>query len=267
MDFTIKTYKKLLQTFLDNGYALIPYQEYCTNKPQGKFLILRHDVDEFAKNALKMAQTEHSLGVKATYYFRIVKQSNHPDIITKIADMGHEIGYHYEDLAFAKGDMAVARKTFADNLKYFRTYYPIQTVCMHGSSTSTYDNRDFWKTYKLSDFDLIAEPYLSTDFKSVFYFTDTGYAWDGGKYAVRDVVENNFGLSFHSSKEIMVSVNKGTFPQQSFMLAHTLWTDSVWQWLMLHLREFLRNNFKYMAQRNKFLNKLYAKMVKAYWKK
>ncbi len=267
MDFTIKTYKKLLQSFLQNGYSLIPYKEYCENIPEGKFLILRHDVDEVANNALKMAQTEHDLGVKATYYFRIVKQSNKPEIIKKIADMGHEIGYHYEDLAFAKGNLQIAKKTFEKNLAYFRTYYPVKTVCMHGSSTSKYDNRDFWKENQLADFGLIGEPYLTTDFKSIFYFTDTGYAWDGGKYAIRDVVKNHFGLTFHSSKEIIASVNKGEFPEQSLMLGHTLWSSTVTQWTLLHLREFLRNNLKYMAQRNKFLKKIYSAMVKAYWKK
>ncbi|VBB44592.1 Polysaccharide deacetylase [uncultured Paludibacter sp.] len=267
MDFTLKTYKRLLKTFLSNGYSLITYETYCSKKPDGKFLILRHDVDELAFNALKMAEVENALGVKATYYFRIVKQSNQPDIIRKIVELGHEIGYHYEDLSFSKGNFEIAKKTFEENLKYFRTYYPVKTVCMHGSSTSKYDNRDFWGKYNLKDFALIGEPYLTTDFEKVFYFTDTGYAWDGGKYSVRDVVENKFGLTFHSSKQIMEAVNKGNFPQQNLMLAHTLWSDNISQWFLLHLREFLRNNLKYFAQRNKILKKIYSGMVKAYWER
>ena len=126
-----------------------------------------------------MAKLEHELGVSATYYFRIVQQSNKPDIIKKIAELGHEIGYHYEDLAFAKGDITLAKQTFKENLAYFRTFYPVKTVCMHGSSTSKYDNREFWKNFKLKDFNLIGEPYLTTDFNEVFYLTDTGYSWDG----------------------------------------------------------------------------------------
>lgn len=266
MDFTIKTYKRLLQSFLSNDYALITYERYCTHKPNSKFLILRHDVDEIASNALKMAQVENKLGVKATYYFRIVKQSNRPEIIRKIAKLGHEIGYHYEDLAFAKGNMSVAQRTFERNLAYFRTFYPVRTVCMHGSSTSKYDNREFWKTYQLDEFGLIGEPYLTTDFSKIFYFTDTGYAWDGSKYAVRDTVETHFNLTFHASDEIIRAVEQGDFPEKSLMLAHTLWSDSVFQWILLHLREFLRNHLKYMAQRNKFLKNIYARMVKAYWK-
>ena len=266
MDFTLKTYKELLETFIANEYSLISYEKYLSEKIEGKFLIIRHDVDEIASNALKMAEIENTLGVKATYYFRIVKQSNHPEIIRKIVELGHEIGYHYEDLSFSKGVLDISKKTFDENLIYFRTYYPVKTVCMHGSSSSAYDNREFWKRYKLEDFGLIGEPYLTTDFNKIFYFTDTGYAWDGGKYSVRDVVENKFGLKFHSSKQIMDAVQKGNFPQHNLMLAHTLWSDNIFQWILLHLREFLRNNLKYMAQRNEFLKKIYASAVKAYWR-
>lgn len=267
MDFTIKTYERLLKSFLTNGYSLITYQQYCKQKPEGNFVILRHDVDEIANNALKMAKVEHRLGISATYYFRIVKQSNQPNIIKAISALGHEIGYHYEDLAFTKGDLQQARKTFEKNLTYFREFYPVCTVCMHGSSTSKYDNREFWRAFSLSDFGLIGEPYLTTNFKDIFYFTDTGYAWDGGKYAVRDIVEDSFGISFHSSDEIIRAVEKGDFPPQCLMLAHTLWSDNIMQWTLLHIREFIRNNLKYLAMRNKFLHNIYGRMVKAYWKR
>lgn len=266
MDFTLKTYKRLLESFLSSGYALITYEHYCKEKPEGKFLIVRHDVDEIAANALKMAEIEYQLGVKATYYFRIVKQSNRPDIIKAIVGLGHEIGYHYEDLTFAQGDLQQARQRFEVNLAYFRRFYPVRTVCVHGSSTSEYDNRDFWKIFALKDFDLIGEPYLTTDFNNVFYFTDTGYAWDGSKYIVRDVVDSSFNLSFHTSDEIVAAVRKGDFPAQCLMLAHTLWTDDPVLWTALHLREFLRNNLKYIAMRNQWVNRIYRKMVKAYWR-
>ncbi|HHT23884.1 MAG TPA: hypothetical protein GXZ87_11365 [Bacteroidales bacterium] len=265
-DFTLKTYKHLLQSFLSRNYKLINYSAYCKGVDADKFLILRHDVDEIAGNALKMAKLEHELGVSATYYFRIVQQSNKPEIIRKIASLGHEIGYHYEDLALAKGDLQFAKQTFEENLAYFRTFYPVKTVCMHGSSTSKYDNREFWKNFELKDFGLIGEPYLTTNFNEVYYLTDTGYAWDGGKFAVRDMVENSFDVTYHSSDDIIKVVEAGTFPDKCLMLAHTLWTDGYFQWTMLHIREFLRNNLKYVAQRNKLAKTIYSKLVKAYWK-
>lgn len=38
---------------------------------------------------------------------------------------------------------------FGKHLSLFRKLYPVQTVCMHCSSGSPYDNRDLWKYYQL----------------------------------------------------------------------------------------------------------------------
>ena len=101
----------------------------------------------------------------------------------------------------------------------------------------------------------------------MYYLTDTGYAWDGGRFAIRDVVESGFGLSFHSTKQIVECVNKGEFPETALVLAHTLWSDSCFQWNYLHIREFFRNRVKLAAKKHKGLAKCYDKMVTWYWKK
>lgn len=256
----------MLEAFQRNGYRFQTFEEMMTRPAEGKLVVMRHDVDEKAWNALKMAQLENTLGIHATYFFRVVKQSNVPEVIRQIVDLGHEVGYHYEDLASAEGDDALAIKSFEEHLNYFRGYYPVKSVCMHGSSTSKYDNRLMWERHALSDFGLVGEPYLSVDFEKVFYMTDTGYAWDGGKFATRDVVESHFGLSFHTTQQIVDCINQGVFPEQSLILAHTLWTDSLSQWYKLHLREYFRNNLKLMAQKNRFVGNLYGRMVKLYWK-
>jgi len=121
MDFTIRTYKKLLQSIVDSDYPVITKSEYFSNSGKfNKFIILRHDVDERPINALNMARVEHSLGLKSTYYFRIVKISNNADVIRQIVSLGHEIGYHYEDLALSNGNIELALNSFDKNLKYFR---------------------------------------------------------------------------------------------------------------------------------------------------
>ena len=112
--------------------------------------------------------------------FRIVKQSFDPDIIWKLWLWDNEVGYHYEDLVFLL--MVICPKLSGHLQLIFKKYgnfYPVRTVSMHGSSSSIYDNRTLWQHYRLADFGLIGEPYLTTDFQRVFYLTDTGYAWDG----------------------------------------------------------------------------------------
>ena len=137
MDFTLKT---TIPYFALCKRQINTFEEYCERKEDlsdSKFVILRHDVDEIASNALKIALLEHELGIRATYYFRIVKQSFDPDIIWKIVALGHEVGYHYEDLVFADGDMSKAIGTFATHLQEIRKFYPVRTVSMHGSSSSS----------------------------------------------------------------------------------------------------------------------------------
>lgn len=266
-DFTIKTYRNLLITFQQNGYTLLTLEQFFTQSPlPEKYIVLRHDVDEMPHNALNIAQVEYELGVKATYSFRIVKQSNQPEIIREIASLGHEIGYHYEDLVFAEGDFEKAITTFRANLAYFRNFYEVKTISMHGSSTSKYDNKDLWKHYDFKAEGLIGEPYLSVDYSDIFYLTDTGHAWDGYKIALRDKVEMNFPNVYRSTFEIMQAVENNEFPKKVLMLAHTLWTDNAFQWFFVSIREKMRNKLKIWSRSNRFIQKLYGGMVRAYWK-
>ena len=150
MDFTLRIYRKLLTALQHSGYRFITFEQYCQshllpNNPIAslpKFIILRHDVDLKAKNSLRTAQIEHELGIQASYYFRVVPQSNQPDIIRAIAALGHEIGYHYEDMALAHGHAEQAFVHFKKQLAYFRQFYPVTTICMHGAPTSKYDGRE-----------------------------------------------------------------------------------------------------------------------------
>ena len=157
MDFTHKKYSQLLNVFIDNGYRFITFENYC-NRERGnddKFVILRHDVDLKAENSLEIAKIEHHFGIKASYYFRVVEQSNKPEIIKAIASMGHEIGYHYEDMTVCEGQAEKAIAHFEKCLSYFRQYYPVETICMHGSPRSKFDGRDLWKDYDYHDYGII----------------------------------------------------------------------------------------------------------------
>lgn len=98
MDFTLSAYKQLVLTLQSQGYSFQTFEEDLKNSKE-KVVILRHDVDRLPGNSLKTAVLENELGIKASYYFRIVKESYDDDIIRQIAGMGHEIGYHYENLS------------------------------------------------------------------------------------------------------------------------------------------------------------------------
>ena len=246
MDFTLKIYKQLLSALQNAGYKFITFEAYCEGKRPEKFVIMRHDVDLRAGHSLAIAQAEAALGIKASYFFRVVPQSNQPDKIRAMAALGHEIGYHYEDLSLFKGDMEAAEAHFEKQLAHFRQFYPVRTVCMHGSPASRYDNRDLWKQYNYRDFGVIGEPYFDVDFEDVFYLTDTGRCWDGDKYSVRDKVKSSFTQSYHSTADIIRAAQAGTLPPRMMITTHPQRrTDHRLDWLL----ELVSQNVKNIVKR------------------
>ena len=262
-DFTLKIYRELLCTLRDRGYKFLTFEQYCelknldqTSSLPEKLIILRHDVDLKAGNSLQIAKIEHELGVQASYYFRVVPQSNKPEIIRAIADLGHEIGYHYEDMAMANGNVNQAMSHFQNQLAYFRQFYPVRTICMHGAPTSKWDGRDLWKCSDYRTLDVIGEPYFDVDFSQVFYLTDTGRCWDGYKVSVRDKIPmyqdqwTEQGLVYHNTKNIIEAVEESTLPPRVMMTTHPQrWTDNP----MLWAKELVLQSVKNMVKRMFFV--------------
>ena len=264
MDFTIKKYKELLASIKESDYAIQNMVGFMS-APAPRVIAFRHDVDERPANALQMAKAEQEAGICSTFYFRIGKISNNPEVIKSIADMGHEIGYHYEDFAACQGDVHKAAGQFKRNLAYFRQYYPVKTVCMHGSSMSDFDNRHFWNHCDLSDFGLIGEPYLSIDYSDVLYLTDTARTWDGGKYSIRDKVQKNYCVTgLGKTDDIIRRLKKNDLPDRIVLQSHTLWTDDLSEWMWLETREFVRNRLKRVLQHFPWMKNKALKAIQRY---
>ena len=252
MDFTIRKYKELLLSLQQQGYQFITFEQYCTqNKPTGQWVILRHDVDRKPQNSLATAQIEHSLGIRASYYFRIVPDSNQPEYIRQIAALGHEIGYHYEDMAIANGNAEKAFLHFQQQLAYFRQFYPVRTICMHGAPTSQWDGRELWKQYDYRSVNIIGEPYFDMDFSEVLYLTDTGRCWDGYNVSVRDkipVYQDEWvkqGLVYHTTNDLIRAIQVGQTPRRLMITTHPQrWTDNCWAWTKELLLQSVKNMIK-----------------------
>lgn len=166
-DFTTVSYRRLLDALVHEGYVFQTVRDFVRN-PAARVILLRQDVDDRKLHSLQFARIQHEYGIQSTFYFRVVPESYDPEVIREIASMGHEIGYHYEDMDFAHGDPAVALDYFEKHLKKLRLIVPIETICMHGSPRSRYDNRDIWKSYDYKQYKILAEPYLDLDFKKYF---------------------------------------------------------------------------------------------------
>ncbi len=251
MDFTFRTYEKLLQTLLEQGFSFITFTQYIEAKSSNlkssnlqilkssNLIILRHDVEARYGNALRMAQIEHKLNIRGSYYFRIFNKKGNEAVIRQIAALGHELGYHYDDLTASKGDHEKALLRFQKNLNYLRQFAHVTTITMEGAPLSRYDNRDLWspiinkstnqqinkstnmqhqtpKPYNL--FGILAEPYFDLDFNQMFYLTDTGRRWDGHLYNVRDKatkenpVTNPYFLQlrYHTTFDLIKAIKSST---------------------------------------------------------
>ena len=237
MDFTLATYAKLLEALKHTSYRFCTFQNYLEQSVEGKWVILRHDVDLLPANSLHTAELESSLGIHGVYYFRAVPESWDKAVILKIAALGHEIGYHYESLTTCKGNIDSAYTDFCRNLNRLRKIVEVKTICMHGSPRSPYDSKDIWKKYSYRDLGIIGEPYFDVDFGSTFYLTDTGRRWNGYKVSVRDRIEGyqeqwiKEGLVFHSTSDIMRAVKENRLPDRIMITVHPQrWNPFGYKW-------------------------------------
>ncbi len=178
IDFTLSAYELLLDSIRSAGYRSFTMKEWMENGGS-EYVVIRHDVDRRAGNALSTARLEKTKGIKATYYFRMTKGSFKEDIIRQISEMGHEIGYHYEDLSRNNGNYENAMADFKSNLGKLRSIAEISTIAMHGKPSSGINNLDMWKNCDCSEFGLTGEAYLTPDYSDVYYFSDTGRSWKG----------------------------------------------------------------------------------------
>lgn len=254
MDFTIKTYKSLLNELITAGYSFQTFSDFL-KKPSEKVILLRHDVEARYENALKLAQIQKESDIRATYYFRLQPKHYDLQIVNRIYELGHETGYHYDDLSFCKGNFSEAIKRFEKNLNILRSVVPVTSACMEGAPISKFDNRDLWTKFNLNDFGITSEPYFDLDFENVLYLTDTGRRWDG-KMALRD--NTKFYLSkINSNKtsipelkvkttyDLIKSVASGRMNDRVMMTFHPQrWNDKPLPWIKELVMQNVKNQVK-----------------------
>lgn len=248
MDFTVTIYRQLLKSLQQASYRFITFDDFLkSDHSEDRVIILRHDVDLLPQNSLKFAEIQAEAGIKGTYYFRAVPQSWDENVIKKIADLGHEIGYHYECLTTCKGDFVKAMADFDRNLKALRELAPVSTICMHGSPMSKYDSKDLWKDYSYQGFDIIGEPYFDIDFQKTFYLTDTGRRWNGDKVSVRDKVDTSFKSNYKKTQELIDSISQNQLPDQIMFTFHPQrWNDNLLIWTKELVLQNTKNIIKQM---------------------
>jgi hypothetical protein len=244
LDFTLEQYARLCRAIKGSKYQVLTMRELleCSSQ-EGHLLIMRHDVDEDARNALDMARVEHDLGIRATYYFRVRKRVFVPAIIDEIALYGHEIGYHYETMDKTRGKTRRALRLFAAELAMLRERYEIKTACMHGNPLTKYDNKKIWENCELCHFDLIGEPYLSLDYNQFLYLSDSGRTWLGDKNKVKDRVSsiNMPPVQVKHTGDLIELITGGGFEKICILTHPKRWSKNLFNYLTYYFIDLAYN--------------------------
>jgi len=260
-DFTIKSLELLIERLKSADYKFIQFKDF-KNIEDSKIVILRHDVDLLPENSLATAKLENSLGVTGTYYFRITPETFKLEIIQEIADLGHEVGYHYEDVDLVINNykliinslkdkeelIDLAYESFCDNLEKLRKIVTVETVCMHGSPRAKYDNKMIWEKFDYRELGIVGEPYFDVDWNEFGYLTDTGRRWNGDKYSFRDKVNSRFKFDFKTTDDIIKNVDK--LPDKMMITVHPQrWTDDNVLWVKELVWQNFKNGVKYFKKK------------------
>lgn len=141
-----KEYRALLEAALEHGYQVVSLENWVREGDHGdRTLVLRHDVDQHPRSALRMAAIEQQLGLRSTWYFRW--RTARTAVVSKLRDAGFAIGLHYETATRTildrggppEHDLAArfeeSRPILRAEIRAFADRHgPIRSVCPHGDS-------------------------------------------------------------------------------------------------------------------------------------
>ncbi|MBM4444742.1 MAG: hypothetical protein FJ020_05475 [Chloroflexi bacterium] len=269
LDFTLTRYEELCQALLQSGYVPMTIADYVeAGKLPAKLVIMRHDVDQTADTALKMARVESRLGVKATYYFRFKRRTFKPKIMKEISSLGHEVGYHYETLDKARGDYEKAMKIFERELSAFRESVQVKTISKHGNPLTRWDNVHLWQKHDFKALGVLGEAYMSLG--EVLYLSDTGRTW-GGEYKMKDWVptkgdgqgQPRATPQLRTTAELIGLVRTGQHPALCLNTHAGRWADSPLGWAFSLMNDTAVNVVKRMLILWPSLKKERARRVEA----
>lgn len=249
MDFTQKKYAELCEAIVENNFIPITVRELIRGNSNKTFTI-RHDVDRMVDNALELAKIENKYKIRGSYYFRFPNTFN-KTIIAKIAQLGHEVGLHYETMDKAKGDIKLAKKIMLKELSLFREVESVSTVAMHGNPITKFDNKDFWKKNNFKDYGLEGEVYLSVNFHNLIYLNDTGRTWHGNKYNLKDYAKKDEKLktepNIETTNELISLIQKEN--KSIYINVHPeRWSSNFFEYVYAYSKDFIVNQIKQVVK-------------------
>lgn len=145
----VRSYQAALREALDLGYRAGGLLDFSRWDGQGRFLVVRHDVDEPA-GVRELLAADQRLGIRSSWYFRW--STARPDLIEAVKGAGAEVSLHFETLATVCAERKVAsrdgvgpeivkeaRRRTIEEIESFRRRFGVEcrTVAAHGAPINT----------------------------------------------------------------------------------------------------------------------------------
>lgn len=155
MRFTYKQFHSICKKAIEYKQTITANQILSNNTTNADWIIFKHDVETNVDRALKMAEIEAKYGIKATYYVQAYLLEDNVKKLKEIANLGHEVTYHYDVLDANNGDYKKAKIEFSKNIEVFQKYgFKIETLCPHGNPLMIRNgwnsNKDFFRNKEIS---------------------------------------------------------------------------------------------------------------------
>ncbi|MFX1282162.1 MAG: hypothetical protein ACFFB5_00845 [Promethearchaeota archaeon] len=145
--YRLKYYLEFLRRLKNNPkFRIIGINEWLDRPqkdPDHVLVLIRHDVDISLIRAKRMLEEEEKLEIPSCYYLRNSAERYSFDEAKEFIYYLHSsslfsVGFHYESITKAKGDLTKATKLFLEEVEEFRSIYPIRMIAAHGDK---YRNR------------------------------------------------------------------------------------------------------------------------------
>lgn len=229
MEFSLKGYGELLDLLDAEKYEFADYHNWIG---KDRCVILRHDIDTEPEAALKMARFEATRDVKSTYFVLLSTDMYNPasatnkGILKEIVSLGHEVGLHFDEIAYDELDPASMRAAIireSDALSAVLEQ-PVKSVSMHRPSAGTLE----------SDLHIpgIVNSYGKTFFKEFKYLSDSRMRWrepveeivKSGDYDRLHILTHAFWYKDKDMKSIVTDFIEGA-PMKRYVALRDNFTD------------------------------------------
>lgn len=185
MKFTYDAYRELIRLLKQNQYRVCGYHD---NTRKDKCVILRHDIDYSVEHAVRLARVEQEEGVQSTYFVLLKTDFYNPaskrvnDMLHEIKNMGHEIGLHFDEVAYPGCDPEEVPALIQHEAKVLGDIcgFPIRSFSMHRPSQKTIE--------KNLCIEGLVNSYGQEFFREFKYLSDSRRNW---REPVVEIVRNN----------------------------------------------------------------------------